>query len=118
AEISSARALLANRKRIRSARDLGDGGMALAAFRMAEAAGLGVTLKSAEIGVLFGEDQARYLVAIAPGDLAAFKAGAGGTKVTQIGTFGGDRVTFGTDSAPLAELSALYRRAFAETLGL
>ncbi|WP_137112136.1 phosphoribosylformylglycinamidine synthase subunit PurL [Rhodobacter sp. SY28-1] len=117
-EASAAKALLANRRRIRAARDLGDGGLALAAFRMAEAAGIGLTLKSGDIGQLFGEDQARYVVAIRPEDLAAFMAAAGGVKVTQVGKFGGDRVTFGTESAPLSDLSQLYRTAFAATVGL
>ncbi len=117
-ETSSAKALLANRKRIRAARDLGDGGLALTAFRMAEGAGLGLTLKSADIGQLFGEDQARYLVAIRPTDLAAFMAAAGGVKVTHVGQFGGERVTLGTESAPLATLSALYRSAFATSVGV
>ncbi|HEY6918699.1 MAG TPA: phosphoribosylformylglycinamidine synthase subunit PurL, partial [Tabrizicola sp.] len=117
-EANAAKALLANRKRIRAARDLGDGGLALAAFRMAEGAGLGLTLKTGDIGQLFGEDQARYVVAIRHDDLAAFMAAAGGVKVAEVGRFGGDKVTLGTDSAPLAELSQLYRTAFATTVGV
>ena len=118
AEASAAKALLANRKRIRAARDLGDGGLALAAFRMAEGAGIGLTLTTGDIGQLFGEDQARYVVSIRADDLAAFTAAAGGPPVTQVGTFGGDKVTFGTDSAPLSALSQLYRTAFAATVGV
>jgi len=118
AEAASARALLAGRKLVQAARDLGDGGLALTAFRMAEAAGLGLTLHTGDIGQLFGEDQARYLVAIRPGDLAAFKAAADGVAVTEVGQFGGDRVTFGTDSATLADLSTLYRSAFAASVGV
>jgi phosphoribosylformylglycinamidine synthase len=117
-EANSAKALLSNRKRIHAARDLGDGGLALAAFRMAEGAHIGLTLKSGDIGQLFGEDQARYLVAIRAEDLAAFMAAAGGVKVAQVGKFGGERVTLGTDSAPLADLSRLYRTAFAAAVGV
>jgi len=117
-EANAAKALLANRKRIRSARDLGDGGLALAAFRMAEGVGIGLTLKTGDIGQLFGEDQARYVVAIRSDDLAAFTAAAGGVKVAQVGRFGGDKVTFGTESASLAELSQLYRTAFASAVGV
>jgi phosphoribosylformylglycinamidine (FGAM) synthase-like enzyme len=51
----------ANAKAFAACTDLGDGGLALAAFEMAEAAGLGLMIDSAEIGFLFGEDQARYL---------------------------------------------------------
>ncbi|MBL9074902.1 phosphoribosylformylglycinamidine synthase subunit PurL [Tabrizicola sp.] len=117
-EANAAKALLANRKRVRAARDLGDGGLALAAFRMAEGAGIGLVLKTGEIGQLFGEDQARYLVAIRAEDLAAFMAAAGGVKVAQVGKFGGEKVTFGMESAPMAELSGLYRSAFAAAVGV
>ena len=48
---------------IRACCDLGDGGLALAAFEMAEASGVGVTLDAADTATLFGEDQARYLIA-------------------------------------------------------
>ncbi|OYW52674.1 MAG: hypothetical protein B7Z31_12450 [Rhodobacterales bacterium 12-65-15] len=116
AEIASAKTLLANRKLVQAARDLGDGGLALTAFRMADAAGLGLMLRSGDIGQLFGEDQARYLVAIRPGDLPNVQAQ--GVRVTEVGTLGGDTVTLGTDTAPLAELSKLYRTAFATALGV
>jgi phosphoribosylformylglycinamidine synthase len=35
-----------------------------------------------------------------------------------VGRFGGDKVSFGTESAPLAELSQLYRTAFAAVVGV
>ncbi len=111
--------LRANRKAIRAATDLGDGGLALAAFEMAEGAGLGVTLIPGDTPALFGEDQARYLVAASAEGAAALEAAAlvAGVQVTRVGTFGGDKVTFGSDSAPLADLSALYRSAFAQAVG-
>jgi phosphoribosylformylglycinamidine synthase len=118
AEIASARVLHAVRPMIRSARDLGAGGLALTAFRLAEAAGIGLTLDPADIPTLFGEDQARYLVAVAPGDVAAVTAAAGAVPVTVAGRFGGDRVTLGGDNAALADLSALYRSAFASAIGV
>ncbi|MDN5567898.1 MAG: AIR synthase-related protein, partial [Paracoccus sp. (in: a-proteobacteria)] len=110
--------LRANRGRFSSATDLSDGGLALAAFEMAEAAGLGVTLDSADIAQLFGEDQARYLVACpakAADDLkdAAQKAGV---PVVVVGRFGGDAVAMGDDSGALADLSKLYRSAFAKAI--
>ncbi|TMV81314.1 phosphoribosylformylglycinamidine synthase subunit PurL, partial [Thioclava sp. BHET1] len=51
-----------NRALFSAATDLSDGGIALAAFEMAEAAGLGLTLDSSDTATLFGEDQARYLI--------------------------------------------------------
>ncbi|WP_126977925.1 phosphoribosylformylglycinamidine synthase subunit PurL [Frigidibacter oleivorans] len=107
--------LQANRAHLRAATDLSDGGMALAAFEMAEAAGLGVTLDPADIATLFGEDQARYLVACDAAGAEALEAAAAaaGVPVARVGRFGGDAVSLGGDNAALAELSALYRGAFA-----
>lgn len=111
--------LRANRTHLKAATDLADGGLALAAFEMAEGAGLGVTLDVAEIAQLFGEDQARYLVACDATGAAALEAAAkaAGVPLARVGRFGGAAVTLGTDSAPLAELSALYRTAFAAAIG-
>ncbi|MCB2135193.1 MAG: phosphoribosylformylglycinamidine synthase II, partial [Rhodobacteraceae bacterium] len=108
-----------NKGLIRSATDLSDGGLALAAFEMAEAAGIGVALDTDSIAFLFGEDQARYLVAARPENAAALMAEAksGEVAVARAGHFGGDRVAFGQTSAPLAGLSELYRTAFAAAVG-
>ncbi len=107
--------LRANRALLKSASDLADGGLALAAFEMAEGAGLGVELDPAAIATLFGEDQARYLVAcdVQGADALEAAAQAAGVTLARVGTFGGTDVAFGADRAPLAELSTLYRTAFA-----
>jgi phosphoribosylformylglycinamidine synthase len=109
----------ATRKAFHACTDLGDGGLALAAFEMAEGAGLGVSLDSANIAALFGEDQARYLVALPASALPALQAAAqsAGVPLAKVGQFGGTTVTLGTDAAPLADLSALYRSAFAKAVG-
>ena len=105
----------ASRRLIRACSDLSDGGLALAAFEMAEEAGVGLWLEDAAIPALFGEDQARYLLAVAPEQLAALKdaAEAAGVALAVAGQFGGTEVCLGAESAPLADLSALYRGAFA-----
>lgn len=110
----------AHAKPIRACTDLGDGGLALAAFEMAADAGIGITLEPGDIPTLFGEDQARYLLAIAPAALPALQAAAkkAGVPLTVEGHFGGDVVRFGTDHAPLANLAALWRGAFAKALSL
>lgn len=110
--------LRANRKAIRAATDLGDGGLALAAFELAEGAGLGLTMVPGDIPTLFGEDQARYLVAASEAGAQALEAAAlvAGVEVVRVGSFGGDAVTFGSESAPLAALSDLYRTAFAKAV--
>jgi phosphoribosylformylglycinamidine synthase II len=112
--------LLARRSLIRAATDLSDGGLALAAFEMTEAAGIGLALDSADTGALFGEDQARYLLACSADHAQALLAEgqAARVPVAMVGRFGGTDVTLGGQSAPLTELSALYRSAFAAALGL
>ncbi|MEO9825437.1 MAG: phosphoribosylformylglycinamidine synthase subunit PurL [Paracoccaceae bacterium] len=103
---------------VNAASDLSDGGVALASFEMADAATLGVTLDATDIAQLFGEDQARYLVACSFDQAEALMAAAAqaGVPIAQIGRFGGDTVTFGTDTASLSELSALYRNSFADAV--
>ncbi|MCC5987158.1 MAG: phosphoribosylformylglycinamidine synthase subunit PurL [Pararhodobacter sp.] len=111
--------LRASRELIHAATDLSDGGLALAAFEMAEGAGLGVALDAADTPTLFGEDQARYLVACGFDQAEALMVAAGraGVPVQTMGRFGGDSVRMGASEAPLAALSALYRSAFARAIG-
>ena len=107
----------ANRALIKACTDLSDGGLALAAFELADEAGVGVTLDSADTQVLFGEDQARYLIACNFDQAEALMIAAqnAGLHLESVGKFGGDQVNFGGVKAPLADLSATYRGAFAET---
>jgi len=101
---------------IKACTDIGDGGLALAAFEMAEAAGVGVHLKSRKTATLFGEDQGRYLIAcnFDQAEALMIAAGKAGVHLASVGRFTGDAVRFGRVKAPLAELSALYRGAFAD----
>ncbi len=110
--------LRANRKLVAAATDLSDGGLALAAFEMAEGAGIGVTLESGDAGQLFGEDQARYLVAASMDQAEALNiaANAAGVTLTAVGRFGGDVVRMGPAEASLSSLSAIYRTAFAKAV--
>ncbi|MEF3047605.1 phosphoribosylformylglycinamidine synthase subunit PurL [Pseudotabrizicola sp. L79] len=110
----------AHAKTFRACTDLSDGGLALAAFEMAESAGTGLTLDSANTGFLFGEDQARYLVAIPASALEALEKAAkkAGVPLASVGRFGGNDVSLGGQSAPLGDLSSLYRNAFAAKIGL
>ncbi len=107
-----------NRQWIDMCSDLSDGGLALAAFEMAEASGIGVTLDDGETGFLFGEDQGRYLIACSFDKAEALMVAAGQSGVTlqTVGRFGGDAVRMGSAEAPLADLAAAYRGSFAEKL--
>ncbi len=107
----------ANRDMIKACTDLSDGGLAVAAFEMAEAAGVGVLLDASDSPTLFGEDQARYLVAcnFDQAEALMIAAGQAGVKIETVGRFAGSDVSFGGVSAPIEELSALYRTSFEDT---
>lgn len=105
----------ANRSLIKACTDLADGGLALAAFELAEAAGVGVHLDSDATPELFGEDQARYLVAcnFDQAEALMLEAGKAGVTIHSVGKFTGDSVKFGGSEAPLAELAETFRGSFA-----
>jgi phosphoribosylformylglycinamidine synthase II len=94
--------------------DLSDGGLILAAFEIADAAGCGVTLHPSSTAELFGEDQARYLISCSFDKAEALMTAAGraGIAVSSVGQVGGADFTVGRSSAPLAELSALFNSSF------
>jgi phosphoribosylformylglycinamidine synthase len=109
----------ANHALIRACTDLSDGGLALAAFELAEAAGVGVQLDSDDTATLFGEDQARYLIAcnFDQAEALMIEAGRAGVTLQSVGRFTGDTVRFGSVEAPLSDLSQTYRSAFASIFG-
>ena len=108
--------ILANRDMIRACCDLGDGGLALAAFEMAEASDVGVILDASDTATLFGEDQGRYLIACNFDQAEALMAAAtqAGLIIQSVGRFVGTSVKFGGSEAELDSLSALYRDSFGE----
>ncbi|ATG43544.1 phosphoribosylformylglycinamidine synthase 2 [Phaeobacter piscinae] len=105
----------ANRELIKACTDLGDGGLAMAAFELAEGAGVGVQIDAGDTPTVFGEDQARYLVAcnFDQAEALMMAAGQAGVTVTSVGKFGGDMVKIGGSEAPLAELADIFRSSFA-----
>ena len=104
-----------NRALISACTDLSDGGLALAAFEMAEAAGVGVVLEPADAATLFGEDQARYLIACSfdKAEALMVEAGKAGVTLASVGKFTGSSVKIGSSEAELDALSALYTSSFA-----
>ena len=108
--------ILDNRTNIRACTDLSDGGLALAVFEMAEAGDVGVTLDIENTATLFGEDQARYLVAcnFDQAEALMIAAGHANIPIVSIGRFSGENVKFGNLEAPLADLRKLYTESFAE----
>ena len=107
--------ILENRKLIIACSDLSDGGLALAAFKMAHAAGTGLYIRREHMAYLFGEDQARYLIACNSDQAQALMTAANQASVTlsSIGRFEGDQLRFGSEQATLSELSELYDTSLA-----
>ena len=71
--------------------DLSDGGLYVALAEMAMAGRIGATVDlPAEAGLLFGEDQGRYLVTAADGEALLARARAAGVPAQIIGRTGGD----------------------------
>lgn len=81
--------------RVSACHDLSDGGLAVALAEMAIAGGIGATVDALPAGeghaVLFGEDQARYLVTVPASAAAALLADAkaAGVPAAEIGQTGG-----------------------------
>lgn len=92
------RKLIRNR-RVNAVHDCSDGGLAIAACEMAFASNIGVSLQASPDGPthgwLFGEDQARYLVAVEKNSVnpVVSTALAKGIAAEIVGKVGGDRIT-------------------------
>ncbi len=99
--------------------DLSDGGLALAAFEMAQSAGLGVKIDRDETDFLFGEDQARYLLACDADQAEALMMAAAreNIPVARVGRFGGSDICFGRSQTTLAALESEYKSRFATLFG-
>ncbi|GAA0254409.1 Phosphoribosylformylglycinamidine synthase subunit PurL [Methylorubrum aminovorans] len=100
--------------------DLSDGGLAVALAEMAMAGGIGAALPAAPDGVpahayLFGEDQARYLIAV-PAEAAAdllYSASAQGIDAATVGIVGGDSLVLpGEETISVADLKAAHEGWF------
>jgi len=109
------RSMIAN-GRVRTCHDISDGGLAVALAEMAMASDCGVVCDDAPEGTLshawyFGEDQARYVMAISGLAQAEFEAYVAQSNVVfrRIGKAGGDHLDFGADGAiGLSDLRALH----------
>ena len=96
--------------------DLSDGGLLVALAEMAMASGIGARLEAGPAGLpshafWFGEDQARYVVAVDPKHLSRLEAAAAhaGVALTPLGTTGGAELTLpGTDPILVSTLQAAH----------
>ena len=98
--------------RVAACHDLSDGGLLVAAAEMALAGGVGATLRSPlddAVAGLFGEDQARYLLAVEDPEDVLERAAAAGVPASRIGGTGGSALTVeGHSSISLDELRDLH----------
>lgn len=101
--------------------DVSDGGLLVAAAEMALAAGEGLDLKTPvkarRAAFWLGEDQARYLVACAPGasDTLLLKAAMAGVQASKIGRFGGAFLRLDDhDALALLDLADIHERPLAD----
>jgi phosphoribosylformylglycinamidine synthase len=96
----------------RTVHDLSDGGLIATAAEMALASRLGVTLEITAEGAhakLFGEDQARYLIATSEPDTILAAAKAAGVPAAVIGKAGGDALASpGLFDIPLEQLRTAH----------
>jgi phosphoribosylformylglycinamidine synthase II len=120
---------LARRKLVRSARDVSDGGIAVALAQAAFAKGIGATveqdpsLMAHPLFGLFAEPASTVFVTCAPGHEAAIEKLADDYNflVARIGTTGGNRLDISVDhepfiAAPLADLRKHWAAALESTL--
>ena len=85
--------------------DVSDGGLLVAIAEMAMAGGIGADLDiPVEVGLLFGEDQARYIIATATPEAVEARAHAASVPVRRLGTTGGDALTLAGDGIAVAAL--------------
>jgi len=107
---------LIQKKRTSSVHDCSDGGLAIALAEMAMASGLGATIDALPANIpahaaLFGEDQARYVVAVAPSeaDQLMADAKAAGIPALKLGTVGGANLNLpGESPISVAELKQAH----------
>jgi phosphoribosylformylglycinamidine synthase len=88
--------------------DLSDGGLVIAAAEIALASNLGLVLEADQsnaLAIMFGEDQARYLIGAANAGPIIAEAERSGVSITSIGRAGGSALTAGgLFSIPLGRL--------------
>ncbi|MFC0284077.1 phosphoribosylformylglycinamidine synthase subunit PurL [Camelimonas abortus] len=104
--------------RVTTVHDVSDGGLAVAVAEMAMAGGLGVVFDALPADIpahafLFGEDQARYVIAADPLTIEAVaaEAAAAGAPFRKLGVAGGDAIAIpGEPPVKVADLKAAHER--------
>lgn len=108
---------------VRACHDVSDGGLLIALAEMALGGRTGAVLLEAPAGVAphafwFGEDQARYVLAVADADAVLAAAGSAGVSATRLGRAGREHLTLpGGVAISLEELRAAHERFFPAWMG-
>ena len=106
--------ILTNRNLINACTDLSDGGLALAAFELAHRSEIGFEIYEESTAFLFGEDQARYLIACEfdQAESLFVEAGKQNIPIQTVGSFKGDTIIFGNSKSDMASLSSVFTDTF------
>ena len=99
----------AGRKLLRSAHDVGGGGLAVAVAESAMAGGIGVRVEEAPD--LFGEGDGRVVISARRADVPALRKLAGPVPLKRIGAVGGGEIAVGPARIALADAIDLYEGA-------
>jgi phosphoribosylformylglycinamidine synthase subunit PurL len=98
--------------------DCSDGGVLVALAEMAMAGAIGMTLTApdADIPFWFGEDQARYVLAVPPAEAErmAEDAARAGIPIRRLGSTGGAELTLGGRAVALSALRSAHESWFPE----
>jgi len=101
--------------RVNTVHDVSDGGLLVAVAEMAMAGGIGASLTSQHtIPFLFGEDQARYVLAAPAHDAESLVAEAklAGISAASIGTTGGAKLNVGGHGIAISDLKRAHESWF------
>ena len=106
--------ILTNRNLINACTDLSDGGLALAAFELAHRSEIGFEIYEESTAFLFGEDQARYLIACEfdQAESLFVEAGKQNIPIQTVGSFKGNAIIFGNSKSDMASLSSIFTDTF------
>jgi phosphoribosylformylglycinamidine synthase subunit PurL len=106
--------------RVDTVHDCSDGGLLVAIAEMAMAGSIGADLIAAAIPFWFGEDQARYVIAVPASEAARIVSDAkhAGAPLAALGKTGGDGLALdGAGDVPLAQLRAAHEAWFPAFMG-
>lgn len=98
-------------EKITACHDIADGGLYVAIAEMTFSSNIGAKLTlDSDIAKLFGEDQARYILAVDPAKSAEILSAAtsNGVFAEKIGVTGGDAISLGAESVKISEIKNIH----------